>query len=389
MSQISPTPQEVRRIVAESDPVVRNLQITQAYAELAAAMAQRTGPGANWCAMAAWASKQAGQSIRREDLRRTFERLMRRSPPASSAVPMMAAEAEGFGGPAPADLRGAVEVVMSALSPSAAFQRTSEAVARGNRKVFEEIGFEFARFLTLFTDGRPDAEKLSAFLDGLLPGEPPDGQAFLRRAFRHYHDAFGSEDSGMKAELMLLANLEIGLHEQTRLQPEILEAMNAPVMDPRLLRRRLLEELFPAPESGWRRWLAGLGDRAQPLLAARDGLADAAQRIGRLTITEHMMTLAMPDGRILRLGQGLRAEFPAPLRTIRKPELVALLAQVDPSAGSAYGTGVEDWGSLPDRMHFIADLFRAYHFTPALFNPPFTSEQTAEVKGGRRPEGRL
>jgi hypothetical protein len=94
---------------------------------------------------------------------------------------------------------------------------------------------------------------------------------------------------------------------------------------------------------------------------ARDGLADAARRIGRLAITEQMMTLAMPDGRMLRLGHDLDATFPEVLRGVRLPELAALLARVDPTPDSVAETGTADWGVLSDRMHFIADLFRAYH----------------------------
>jgi hypothetical protein len=280
-------------------------------------------------------------------------------------------------------------VLLSAISPTAAFKRNSEAVARGNRKVFEEIGFEFARFLAALTDRRPDDKKLAAFLDGLRPGEPSDGQRYLRQAFTHYHRALGAGDLIEKAQLMLLANLEIGFHEQTRLQPEIVEAMHAPIVDPRILRRRLLEALFPTPDSGWREWLASLGDRARPLLDARDRLADEARRVGRLAITEQMMTLAMPDGRTLRLGHDLDAAFPDALVSVRLPELVALLARVDPTTDSLYGTGAEDWGNLPDRMHFIADLFRASHLTPVLFDPPFSADQTAQIEAGRRPPGRL
>jgi hypothetical protein len=39
---------EVERIAALSDPVLRNLQITQCYHELALVLAERTGGSANW-----------------------------------------------------------------------------------------------------------------------------------------------------------------------------------------------------------------------------------------------------------------------------------------------------------------------------------------------------
>ncbi|MGG7664470.1 hypothetical protein [Dyadobacter sp. BHUBP1] len=49
------------------------MRITQCYCELSTAFINCTGPVANWCTFATWASKQAGQSIRREDLFRSIE----------------------------------------------------------------------------------------------------------------------------------------------------------------------------------------------------------------------------------------------------------------------------------------------------------------------------
>jgi len=37
--------------------------------------ATRCSPGANWCTFATWASRQAGQTIRQEDLARTLAAL--------------------------------------------------------------------------------------------------------------------------------------------------------------------------------------------------------------------------------------------------------------------------------------------------------------------------
>jgi hypothetical protein len=63
----APTPEEVRRIAAIADPVLRNLEITYCYFRLSDAFTQRTGQCANWCTFAVWASKQAGRTIRGED----------------------------------------------------------------------------------------------------------------------------------------------------------------------------------------------------------------------------------------------------------------------------------------------------------------------------------
>ena len=73
VSPTAPTVAAVERIAALDDPVVRNLQITQCYSELSRAFAARIDGGpANWCTFATWASKQAGQTIRGEDLARAF-----------------------------------------------------------------------------------------------------------------------------------------------------------------------------------------------------------------------------------------------------------------------------------------------------------------------------
>ena len=363
-----PTSIEVSRIAALDDPIARNQQITQAYHEMAVATVRLLPGGANWCAFATWASRQAGQSIRREDLRRTLERLLRESAEVEAAAGALEGHAAAAGGPE--SLAGAVAAVREALSPAAAFDRAAAAVARGNLKVFAEIGRAFADYLALFDDGPPDAAALAAFLEQLRPGEPPEGQDYLRRAFAHMNDAMAASGRE-RAELLLLANVEIGFHEQTRLQPEIRAAMDAPVYEPAELRRRLLAELFPNPVARLRLATLRLAGQAAPLLAARDRLADEAQRLGRLAITEVMMTLELPGGRALRLGHDLVGEYPASLRTVANTDLRALLAGVDALGDSPAGSGGADWSDLPGRMRYIADLFRAYHEDAALFSPPF------------------
>jgi hypothetical protein len=375
-----------------NDPIVRNLRITQAYHELSGSMARLTGIGANWCTVATWASKQAGQSIRREDLVVAFHRLLRDRPEAEDSAGALLQAAGASGGDqalALGSVGGAVEVLWNALNPAEAFRRTSDAVARGNRKVFEEIGALFARFLALCRDEPPSEPELNAFTNTLKPGVPPGGQAYLRQAFGHYARAMRAENDGERAQLLLLANLEIGFHEQTRLQPQIVEAMNAPVVDPKELRRRLVDELFPDGKSRLRYRLARLAGRMGPVLQARDRLAEEAQRAGRLAITAALMTLTLPGNRVLWLGNALPGRFPDLLATIDLPDLLAFLRGVDLDQDERGRVPVTDWGDLPQRMGFIAGLFRTYHLLPALFDPPFTAGQVAEIQSGRRPAGPL
>ena len=50
-------------------------------------------------------------------------------------------------------------------------------------------------------------------------------------------------DAAVRAQTTLLANVQIGLHEQTRLQPEIREAMDAALLDVAEVRREILDRL--------------------------------------------------------------------------------------------------------------------------------------------------
>src|SRR5207247_6913452 len=64
----APSVEDVLRIAAIANPVIRNLEITYCYSRLAAAFAARGGEGANWCTYATWASRQVGRTVRGEDL---------------------------------------------------------------------------------------------------------------------------------------------------------------------------------------------------------------------------------------------------------------------------------------------------------------------------------
>ncbi len=57
------------------------------------------------------------------------------------------------------------------------------------------------------------------------------GQQLVKEAFTYYVDAMFASDLKIKAELLLCGNVLIGLHEQTRLQPYIVEALNTPIED--------------------------------------------------------------------------------------------------------------------------------------------------------------
>jgi hypothetical protein len=380
------TPEDVDRIAANPDPVIRNLQITQAYHELSAAAAARLGQVANWCTFATWASKQAGRTIRKEDLQRSLEAAFRSSPTAAQAASEVTTQASRFGASMP--VGESLVFVWSVVDPAAALDRASAAVARGNLRVFEEIGGEFARFeVECGTDSTTESNTLVRFLEGLAPGEPPDGQRYLRQAFARYHRARFEPDPVTRAQLVLLANLEIGFHEQTRLQPEIAEALNAAVVDPRDVRDRVIEALFP--DAGWllrlRLHIAQLIGRRTLLDLAVDALVVEEQRLVRRILTRHFMSIELGPAVHLQLGEDLGVGFAPSLQEIVLPELRDLLDRIDPTRDSPRESGAVDWADLGDRVHFIAEMFRCFQESPLLFDAPFTPAQLERLDAGERP----
>ena len=381
----APTVTDVDTIGAIADPVVRNLRITQCYHELALAVAERVAPGANWCAFATWASRQAGQTIRGEDFARAAEDII-----GSHEVTQVITEIIRLSIQTGRALTHAtiVDALRRAVDPEAALRRAADAVALGNRKVFVEIGREFARWRgTAAAAGAPDAAATAAFADGLRGGEPPDGQRLLREAFAAYGEACRAPNDSQRAILLLLGNLLIGLHEQTRLQPEIQASLDAAI-DAGAVRSALLPLVMPGAWLRTRAWIARVTGRPMPADVAIDALVKAVRRRLRLVITDLLMTLRLP-GVVLHLGRDVSGEFPEELRVIEYAPLRTLLASIDPTPDSTAESGAVDWANLRERLHYIADLFRCWHGKPELFTAPFTPEQVTAMREGRRPDGSL
>lgn len=376
----TPTAADVTRIAANSDVVIRNLLITHCYHELSLAVRGHIGTGANWCTFATWTSKQAGRTIRREDLRAALRARLDAAPELLSLGRTAAAALHGFS--AVRTVSALLDELVRALDVDGAFARASRAVAEGNLRVFEEIALQFARFLDAITRDAPDA--FSRFLDALQPGDPPTGQRMLRDAFVAYHAAIGEPNEATRAQLLFYGNLLIGLHEQRRLQPQIMAAMNAS-FDETALRRRMIAALLPGRWRALRYHVAVLLGRRPPLDEVINALIPLVHSALRSVVTAQVMTLHLPAGVVVRLGDDVAGDVPASLATITDPRLAELLRRIDPNPTTVAGSGAADWSELQERMYLITDLFRCRHEWEPLFEPPFTSAQLAELRAGRRP----
>lgn len=384
-----PTTSDVERIAALSDPVLRNLHITACYHQLACALAERTGLEANWCTFATWASKQAGQTIRKEDLARTLKTLLGDEKEVQEAERLVAIMRR-IG--VRLNRRNLIELMWKATDPEGAFAHSSDAVGRGNLKVFAEIGYQFARFYAAcLPDTSYDQANIERFTAELRPGPPPEGQEYLRQAFQNYYQALFETQPKPRSELLLLANLRIGYHEQTRLQPEIVEALEAPVISPRTFTQNLLKAYYSNAI-----WMANAVQvilRRLGRLVGFDAFVEdyltVARRQAQFLVTDLMMTIELPPHLQLHLGQDLKVGFPPVLGQLSNPDLTVLLFLIDPTPNNLKDSGAKYWVDLPDRIHFIADMFRCYHTSAELFDPPFAPEQIAALQEGRLPSGRL
>jgi hypothetical protein len=408
-------PAEVRRVVALDDaPVIRNLLITQRYHDLSEALRLRTGGDfVNWCTFGTWASKTAGSFIRSEEVPQAFRRVLDRGNVFGEIAHLL-------------DPAGLLDVVSEIVSDASAF------LMMGNLVVFSELAGTVAAFVvTCGDDDSPDLDKLRRFQATLSEGEPlPDavawdgdrrrlivtrrgGQSLLREMVGNYYAAMFERDRKKRAELLLLANAQGGMHEQTRLQTYIERSLDVAVDD------TLLRHAHDRVVNQW-----GHDDR---LTGVAHALVDRVVRSAASRIrgawedfaTLTMMQLVLPDGAI-HLGRPIPSEpgappYPPELESIENPELRQVLQQFNaldvPVATSLRERALErfsellgcghpltehvinaaavDWASYPQRMRFIFTLFRSRGCDPHLVAAPFTPEQVAAITTMRVPAGPL
>jgi hypothetical protein len=378
----SPQVEDVDRIAAMANPVIRNLEITECYAELTAAMRARTGGAADWCTFATWASRQAGRTIRGEDLLDRVDGILGRRSWLLAPLAAVSRLLLRKGLFQPETTLG--RIVAAIHTPFDAFERASAAVAAGNLAVFAEIGREFARFLaTVPADAAESSPEFLTFVAQLRSGAPPGGQDYLREAFAHYQRQRREVDPSAGAAWVLLGNVKIGLHEQMRLQPQIAAAVDSPLTTAVDLGERVLHAWLPV-----RRWPALINRAAVPIArACAARLRREAIAVTQQAITESMMVLSLPTI-VLSLGRNLIAPVPAIL-AVAPAFLAAFVRDYDPCPAGGTACAATDWCDLAQRMHYIVHLFRAYAEDSTLFSRPFTPGQVAAFRAGLLPGGAL
>jgi len=203
----------------------------------------------------------------------------------------------------------------------------------------------------------------------------------LRRAVSDYFEATAVTDGQRKAELMLRANVQVGAHEQIRLQPYIHKAMTTSLADRATARiHRKLRETTTEPVG--RRLSEILDTRLQPYRTALEQ--------GWLQIaTGYLMTLELPSG-TLCLGRDLPSApgqpiFPADLTQLQDAELLRILRIYHADGLNARDSGAVNWSNLSDRMCYILELFRSRQEDQSLYEPPFETAAMDAIRHGTVP----
>ena len=361
---------EIDRITRIGDAPLRNVLITQTYCDLSHGLSHVTSTGnANWSSFATWASKTAGQTIRNEEVPNEVAKLLRDQAQLEAALKRLATRA-------PRRLWMKIDIDVFDVA-RAVIAEVSEQIAVGNLKVFAELAPLFARFFHTFSDARARTpETLASFLGTLKPGAPErDGQDLLKLAFTSYLAAANAPTSKERAELVLYANLLIGLHEQTRLQPNIAGGIDAPFS------MSVYKRLAAGTVWSWPGLSTVFGWQMRLIF---DAARDPWERI----VTRHFMRLALPNGGSISLGEDIPVQgrpFPLDLDPLHHQPLIALAKTYDPDLESLKGTAARNWTNLPNRMAFIADLFRSSQCNASMFDPPFSAAQVDMARAGRMP----
>jgi hypothetical protein len=361
-------------IAGLSDPVVRNLCITQRYHELAVGLRDAgLGPDATWCSFAVWASKTAGATIRGEVLPARAKTVI-----AESGATKGLLDRFNHGVEAWAMQRLSHEHIARAIDSVTA--DVAKHVGDGNLLVFAELAPIFTALLEACQAPSSTPEQLSKAMEPVLSAiRGNDDGSGVVDAFGAYGEARFAPAN--RAALVLQANTLAVAHEQQRLQLAISGALNAPISD---TMKQVIEAdvVGHLPSANARQMLNGLVDEVCTLLDATwdTVLTEVIMQLVTATETFDLRRDVPP------LAEGM---FPPELRDIAGSAAASAVARWDRTHGTGAPSGAHDWAVLEERMNFIVNLFRSRQQDAALFDPPFSKAQLEVLADGQLPPGPL
>lgn len=360
---------ETDAVAAITDPVARNLRITQLYHELELAMADVfESDDLSWCAYGVWASRQVGDAMQglptdhvrvllddpefigKLALPPDLDRWARRLVPIAHRLP-----------------DSVLAAVLDALQPHLA-----QALGQGNHRVFTELAPTFAGFLDLVRDADGDPDAIEARLPDLYERighvTYPGGAGYeLTVLCACYLRAMRSTDPHQRAQLIFYANLRGAHYEQQRVQGPLEDVSDV-----------ILE--LPASAIGQGgavgSTIHALG-RAAPRTTHR--LRHTIGAVIGNTVTDIAVRVNTPIDD-LAVGDALQidgsgASYPPDLRHLDLPEFAQFLQHPDDwmslGAEAEREIRVDNWVNYHERMPFIAHVMRMRQQSTELRQPPF------------------
>jgi len=364
----------VGEIAAMSDPVLRNLCITQRYHEFAVALRDAgCGSDATWCAFAVWASKTAGATIRGEVLPGRAKALVLDDDSTQAALDRtnqcLADKA----------VRKLSHDHLGRIIDSVTSDVSSQ-IATGNVLVFSELAPIFAALVQGLGTDPVTPGALAALIAPALPALGTEADAVaVATAFDGYGRAPFA--GGARAALVLNSNILVVAHEQRRLQPAISGALNAAISD--TLKRLIETDII--------RHIPGEAAR-HALDELADSLCSVLDQAWDTALTESIMRLVTPR-EVFDLRQDVPplpdGMFPPALRNLEDTVARTAYSQWDKTGSTGRPSGAHDWAVLDERMNFVVNLFRSRQQDPTLFEPPFSPAQLAVLEQGQVPPGPL
>lgn len=360
---------ELDTIISQKNLLVRNLQITQGYHEVALLLGKFLSfSNVNWFGFGTYASKTAGRAIRHETLPGALKSALIRSAGYDNTYLYFDQVLEH--NPQAATANNLLANVLT---------QVSLLLSKGNLLIFSELAWPFVDLVHQFgKTWSPDYTQLNQLLDKHFTPGPFDsgGQDWLRESLTAFYQARFQTDRKQKAELIFMGNILLALHEQSRLQPVIEQTLAVPF-------DLFAEGLIPETnkEMGW--FKSKLANRA----------FNFSREMVLRSVTRMWMTYTLPH-REMKLGQDVIAptgliNFPPELLVLEHPRCRAIVGQFDTDVDTLAGSKAVNWARLEDRMGFIIDFFRSYQKDKRLFTPPFQENQVAAIKAGHFPGGIL
>jgi len=323
-----------------NDPVMWNYQVSQGYYDLGKdfQMLLNVQEPFNvvWPTIATWASSSVGVTIRKELPSGWFQSVTQSLP--KELVNLLLAFPK---------------LTYKLFASSGILDKTSAAVAEGNKVVWLEVGSAIAKFGVRYNELTHPNETIVAAFNKTFCND--NVCQILKGAMYWYYRAKFQQDPKLKVEYIFAGNMLVGLSEQTRLDLYI--------------NRALIHGNFTFNVFG-KKFVLNIEN----------------------IITKFLICLIFPN-EFLDAGDDVPPfqshDWPNDLVTFKSNEVKNIYLQFVNQTTSLKGSAAKNWGILSQRMRYVIPLFRSRQQDAyAVSCPPFTPKQSQMILNGIKPDSK-